>query len=51
MRAFVEKQAGKLSKLGLKITHIRVFLENVARKKVRQIDQKLGIKSKCQAKI
>jgi len=33
MRAFVEKQAGKLSKLGLKITNIRVFLENVARKK------------------
>jgi ribosomal subunit interface protein len=33
MRAFVYNQANKLAKLGVKITQIRVFLENVARKK------------------
>ncbi len=32
LRAFVEKQAQKLSHLGVKITQVRVFLENVARK-------------------
>lgn len=32
LRAFVEKQAQKLDHLGVKITQVRVFLENVARK-------------------
>lgn len=32
MRAFVVKQASKLANLGVNITQIRVFLENVARK-------------------
>ena len=32
LRAFVKKQATKLAGLGIRITQIRVFLENVARK-------------------
>lgn len=32
LRAFVQRQANKLDHLGIRITQIRVFLENVARK-------------------
>jgi putative sigma-54 modulation protein len=32
LRAFVERQAQKLVKFGVKITKVRVYMENVARK-------------------
>jgi ribosomal subunit interface protein len=32
LRAFIENQTGKLRKLGMPISRVRVFLENIARK-------------------